>query len=259
MIRIFILICFFSLSCIAQTLIVKTKQANVREFPSSSSRIKFRVKQGARLVQEMPEDTNGWYAVRNPKTNQTGWIQRSTIIKTEAINYEPPIKKMKASNYNGEFDKFVKEAKTTDFSAIYKDEWFLYAIAEGRAFYYNPSKGHRIGDVVTIWSETKDRSDYETLAKGFYEINCSAKQYRVISVVVYYSIIEGSVPGKFTKTKLNIPQTSTFSDARFEYLIPDSVGEALANKACILGENLPDLSAAAINYKSKPKPKRKRK
>jgi hypothetical protein len=112
---------------------VSAIEANVREFPSTSSKVQFKVRKGDVLRLEMPTDSNGWLAVRLEKSGLSGWIAKGLVS-----------------------DPGKTAENTTAFASSVENRWKLVSArrqATGMlvGIYLNEANFEKIGDTVDFW------------------------------------------------------------------------------------------------------------
>jgi hypothetical protein len=121
--------------------------------------------------------------------------------------------------------------KVIDYSTVYEDIWMLYAASDQVNYFLNPSKATRKKAIVRVWTEKRDKSDSEVLSRILYEVNCGESKMRSLAGVSYFSFNE--FPGGRTEKFKNVTSWDT-PTAKFEFIIPDTIGESLKEEVCVL-------------------------
>lgn len=139
--------------------------------------------------------------------------------------------KNKAANRNPK--KKVLQNKNVDYSKIYEDKWIRYSQTDSSDYFYNPAKAKKTGLITSVWTESRDSSDNQVLAKMLYEINCNSQQIRNISGVSYFDF-DIYPDGRKEKRKAIMPDSWDTPNAVFKTIIPDTIGDSLAKQVCSL-------------------------
>lgn len=211
----------FSITIFAQKtnvpVIVTTQQANVRDEPNLQSKVVGTVKRGQKLAASAYR--GNWIYVSNGSLR--GWIHGTTIKSLSEPSHD-------------NFDSFIKKRKGAieDYSEKYKDEWLYYVSSETAHYYYNPAKVKREGNLVSAWIEERDKNDGIVLSKDLMQIDCRAQKFRTLVGVKYYSFT--IYPNRKERYKLTTPESHEPTNPRFSTIIPDSIGESLADTICSL-------------------------
>lgn len=230
-----ILLIVFSTNSFAQnTVIVSTTKANLREKPSTSSKIVGTVSKGIKLkVSDKRED---WFYITYK--NIKGWVHSKTI-KIDYSNTEnlPDLTEMEI---NDATDTYIKNYIKLRNLKI--NEWLNINEFGNETYYFNPSKIMRTNELVKFWLKvsTTDkksywRTKYKTLGIPFdesvshenfthsldqYIADCKQKKMRLLREVTYFN--DGTTGG-VDLTDSEIPMIE---------IIPDSLGEAWMEIAC---------------------------
>jgi hypothetical protein len=179
----------------SQTATVKAIQANVRERPSNTAAILFKVRQNAKLKVESLEHTNGWYYIT--KGSQKGWIYGDAIELA---------------------DNTIGKGKN-EYSVAKANKWVYYASSDEGKYYYNAGTMTRSGSIRRVWAKMVYLGTYDTGSMVQYDVKCGGGQYRTLAGVTYYK--SGSVKQSFDRP------SSYYSTA-----IPETIMDALVKAIC---------------------------
>jgi len=191
--KIILLILILTFSFYGQTATVITTQSNIRETPSTNSKILAKIRVNVKLKLLSNEHVDGWYFVLYGKIR--GWVHGNNI----EINSQNSI---------------IRKTRNNS-----RDEWIYYAASSTSSFYYNPAKTIRAGSNVRVWTKEVSRTSYSTEAMEQLEFNCQMGRFRSLAGVLYNS--SGTSYRSWDKPKAN-----------FITIIPETVVESLYKKLC---------------------------
>lgn len=201
--KLFLLILFAVVSAAAQeaSVIVKRRQANIREAPSTSAKVVATVNINTKLT--VSWYSGDWYLVKKGATK--GWIHYSVI-------------RMEDEKASEDFlDAFIKKQLAEE-----KDRWVIYGSSGDEIFLYNRARMTRRGSIVSAWTRSTDKSKENAALTGMSlsEVDCSTQRIRSPAGTKYSN---GKVSRSWDEP-----------DANWRVITPESIGEALSKVACNL-------------------------